>query len=86
MIPQVYQPKSKIAAGLLGILIGSLGIHNFYLGYTSRGLAQLLITVLSFGVLSPVSAVWSLIEGILILVSTPGTRWHQDARGVELSD
>ena len=30
------QPKSKIAAGILGILLGSLGIHNFYLGYTSK--------------------------------------------------
>ena len=34
--------KSKLAAGLLGILLGSLGIHNFYLGYTGKGVAQLL--------------------------------------------
>ena len=26
--------KSKVAAGVLGILLGALGIHNFYLGYT----------------------------------------------------
>ena len=26
--------KSKIAAGLLGILLGGFGVHNFYLGYT----------------------------------------------------
>lgn len=26
--------KSKIAAGLLGIFLGGLGIHKFYLGYT----------------------------------------------------
>lgn len=25
--------KSKMAAGLLGIFLGSFGVHNFYLGY-----------------------------------------------------
>lgn len=60
--------KSKIAAGLLGILIGCLGIHNFYLGYTGKGLAQLLISVLSLGMLAGISGLWGLIEGILILV------------------
>lgn len=28
--------KSKMAAGLLGIFLGGLGIHNFYLGYTGK--------------------------------------------------
>lgn len=60
--------KSKIAAGVLGILVGWLGIHNFYLGYTGKGIAQLLITVLSLGFLSGISGLWGLIEGILILV------------------
>lgn len=39
------QGKSRIAAGLLGIFLGSLGIHRFYLGYTAIGLTQLLVTV-----------------------------------------
>jgi len=43
--------KSKTVAGVLGILLGSLGVHNFYLGFTGKGIAQLLITVLSFGML-----------------------------------
>lgn len=62
--------KSKIAAGLLGIFLGALGVHNFYLGYTGKATAQLLITVLSCGVLSVVSAVWGLIEGIMILTGS----------------
>ena len=41
--------KSKLAAGLLGIFLGSLGVHNFYLGYTGKAWGQLLLTVLSFG-------------------------------------
>ena len=27
--------KSKMAAGLLGIFLGTFGVHNFYLGYTT---------------------------------------------------
>ena len=62
--------KSKVAAGLLGIFLGALGVHNFYLGYTSKGWAQLLITVLSCGVLSVVSGIWGLVEGIQILAGS----------------
>ena len=39
------QNKSKIAAGLLGIFLGSLGIHNFYLGYTKKAILQLCLTI-----------------------------------------
>jgi TM2 domain-containing membrane protein YozV len=74
--------KSKIAAGLLGILLGAFGVHNFYLGYTGKAVAQLLITVLSCGILSEVSAIWGLIEGILILTGSIKT----DAKGIPLKD
>ena len=59
--------KSKVIAGLLGICFGALGVHNFYLGYKSKAIVQLLISVLSCFVLSGISAIWGLIEGILIL-------------------
>ena len=61
--------KSKLVAGLLGIFLGSLGIHNFYLGYTKKAVAQLLIGILgSCLVVGPiVSGIWGLIEGIQIL-------------------
>ena len=78
--------KSKIVAGILGILLGGLGIHNFYLGFTKKAVIQLLITVLSVGFLSWVSAIWGLVEGILILVSKYGEQWHRDAAGYELTD
>ena len=32
--------KSKIVAGLLGILLGTFGVHNFYLGYTKKAVLQ----------------------------------------------
>ena len=74
--------KSKMAAGLLGIFLGVFGVHNFYLGYTGKAVAQLLITVLSCFILSPVSAIWGLIEGILILAGNMNT----DASGKLLND
>jgi TM2 domain. len=59
--------KSKTTAALLAFFLGSLGIHNFYLGFKWRALAQLLITVLSFGDRFWVSGLWAFIEGVLIL-------------------
>ena len=36
-------PKSKLIAGILAIVLGSAGVHDFYLGYTSKGIAHLLM-------------------------------------------
>lgn len=69
-VPPPYQPKSKMAAGLLGIFLGSLGVHNFYLGYTGKAVAQLLITLLTCGFGSVISGIWGLIEGIMILTGS----------------
>ncbi|MGO8837279.1 MAG: TM2 domain-containing protein [Limisphaerales bacterium] len=62
--------SNKIPAGVCGILLGSLGIHKFILGYTGAGLILLLVTVLSCGLLSPVTHIIGLIEGILYLCKT----------------
>jgi|LAHS01.1.fsa_nt_gb hypothetical protein len=59
------EPKSALAAGLFGIFLGSFGVHNFYLGYTARGVIQLILTLLV--AFWPISFVWGMIEGILIL-------------------
>lgn len=77
----MWSPKSKLAAGLLGIFLGTFGVHNFYLGYTGKAVAQLLITLLSIGMLAWVSSIWGLIEGILILASGTGSSWDLDANG-----
>ena len=74
--------KSKLAAGLLGIFLGVFGVHNFYLGFTGKAVAQLLITLLSCFVLSPVSAIWGLIEGIMYLAGS----YKTDASGNPLGD
>ena len=74
--------KSKIAAGLLGIFLGGFGVHNFYLGYTGKAIAQLLITLLTCGFGAFVSSIWGLIEGILILTGSINV----DGNGVPLKD
>ena len=57
------QDKSRLTAGLLGIFLGSIGVHRFYLGYTSIGVLQILVTIATFGL----GALWGMIEGVLIL-------------------
>jgi TM2 domain-containing membrane protein YozV len=71
-----------MAAGLLGIFLGTLGVHNFYLGYTGKAVAQLLIAVLSCGFLSWISFIWGIIEGIMILSGSINI----DGRGMPLKD
>jgi len=76
------QAKSKMAAGLLGIFLGAFGVHNFYLGYTGKAVAQLLISLLSCGFLAFASSIWGLIEGILILTGSISV----DGNGIPLRD
>ena len=76
------EAKSKMVAGLLGIFLGSFGVHNFYLGYTGKAVAQLLITLLTCGCGACISSVWGLIEGIMILMGNINT----DANGNPLKD
>lgn len=73
------RPKSKIAAGILGILVGGLGIHRFYLGYVGIGILQIVVTILTCGA----GSLWGFIEGILILC---GVTITTDSDGVPLSD
>ena len=84
--PPGYPSKSKVAAGILALFLGTFGIHNFYLGYTGKALFQLLGTLLSCGFLALPIAIWAFIEGILILVARPGEApWGVDASGMPLS-
>ncbi|MFQ9846792.1 MAG: TM2 domain-containing protein [[Clostridium] leptum] len=62
--------KSKMAAGLLGIFLGAFGVHNFYLGYTTKAVIQLCLTLLSCGILSFASGIWGFIEGIMLLTGS----------------
>ena len=64
----------KITAGILAILLGGLGIHKFYLGYTTAGLIMLLVGLcagfFTCGIGYSVMHVIGLIEGIIYLTRT----------------
>ena len=66
--------KSKIAAGLLAIFLGSLGIHKFYLGYSGAGIVMLLVSLLAgfvtLGLATAIMSLIALIEGIIYLTKT----------------
>lgn len=65
--------KSQTAYVLLGALLGSFGVHDFYAGYTGKGVAQLLISVLSCGAAAWVSWIWAIVEICTV---------KQDAKGI----
>jgi TM2 domain-containing membrane protein YozV len=74
------EPKQKLVAGLLGIFLGYLGIHRFYLGYTKIGIYQIIATVLTCGF----AGLWGVIEGILYLVGGTTNGYKTDVNGVPL--
>lgn len=82
--------KSKLAAGLLGIFLGGFGVHNFYLGYTSKAVTQLVLTIVGYvlccigiGIFLVLGVgIWGLVEGIMILAGKIDT----DANGKPLTD
>ncbi|MWB93651.1 NINE protein [Flavobacterium sp. GA093] len=63
--PVQREENKKVVAGILGILVGALGVHKFYLGYTKEGIIQILLN-LACGLGSLIG----LIEGIIYLVKT----------------
>ncbi|MCC8073266.1 MAG: TM2 domain-containing protein [Clostridiales bacterium] len=79
----VNNAKSKMAAGLLAIFLGTLGIHNFYLGYTTKAVIQLVVSlVLSWTVIVPIGIwIWAIVEAVQIFSGK-----IPDANGVPLKD
>ena len=63
--------KDHVAAGLLAIFLGSLGIHKFYLGYNTPGFIMLAVTIVgsifSLGIAGLAMVVISIVEGIIYL-------------------
>lgn len=85
--------KSKTAALILAAipLTAGLGIHDFYLGNTTRALIRLVLTILSavlsatviFGVLGGIVLfVWWIVD--IIFIATGGHGYDKDANGIPL--
>ena len=66
-------PKQWLVAALLAFFLGALGIHNFYLGYTAKGIIQLVLTITVIG---------AFIEFIMIIARSGS--YAYDAQGQPL--
>ena len=60
------QENKKVLAGVLALLVGSIGVHKFILGYTKEGLIQIAITVVTCGL----AGVIPFVEGIIYLTKS----------------
>lgn len=56
----------KIVAGICAILVGGFGVHKFILGYTTEGVIQLVITLLTCGA----GSIIGIIEGVIYLTKS----------------
>lgn len=65
--PPFPEDNKKLAAGLLAIILGPLGIHKFLLGYTKEGIIWLFLSLITFGALT---GLLGLIEGIIYLTKS----------------
>ena len=73
-------PKQWIVAVLLAFFLGTLGIHNFSLGYTTKGIIQLVLTITVIGIF--VSGPWALIDFIMLIMRSGS--YATDAQGQPL--
>ena len=73
-------PKQWIVAVILAFFLGTLGVHNFYLGYTTKGIIQLVLTITVIGIF--VSGPWALIDFIMLIMRSGS--YATDAQGQPL--
>lgn len=58
-----FPQRHRLTTGLLGVLLGPLGVHRFYTGYTSVGVWQIILSIFTGGI----AGIWGFIEGVRIL-------------------
>ena len=83
--------KSKLAAALFAPFFRSTWWIRFLHGNSKQGYKRIGITLLAFiPILLPfvllANAIWNIIITIQVLTSKTGSKWHQDAQGLELQD
>lgn len=79
-----------VVAILLALFLGGLGVHNFYLGFTQKGIVQLVLSVLGWvtagffvgAVVVLAVGVWVIVD--IIQIATRQGQYVADANGVPL--
>lgn len=72
MVAPGAQLKSKLAYILLGVFLGGIGIHDFYAGYTVRGIIKLCIFVFTLGYGGIVTGIWALVDICTVRLDASG--------------
>lgn len=81
--PEGYKIKRKYVAIILAATLGFFGIHNFYLGNSSKATAQVLIATLGslfFGLGMAVAYIWAIVEAVQLLTESI----DKDANGFKI--
>lgn len=76
--PQPQQENKRVLVGVMAIILGSIGVHKFILGYNNEGIALLVLSIISyltFCIIIGAFLVWipiliGIIEGIVYLSKT----------------
>lgn len=76
--PQYTQDNKRVLTGVLAIILGSLGVHKFVLGYNNEGFIILIATVIGYATLCifigafvlTLTSLLGLVEGIIYLTKT----------------
>ena len=66
--PPAAASGKRITAGIFALVLGGLGIHKFYLGYTGAGIIHLIVIFTLIGTI--VISIIALIEGIIYLTKS----------------
>lgn len=72
---QPVPAKDRTTYILFGVLLGLIGlpgVHNLYAGHTSRGLVQLLVSVLTCWILWIPMYIWTIVEVCTETVDSDG--------------
>jgi TM2 domain-containing membrane protein YozV len=75
---QYTQDNKRVLTGIVAIVLGSLGVHKFVLGYNNEGIIILVATAIGYatlcfligGFILTATSVLGLIEGIIYLTKT----------------
>lgn len=65
--------KNRVTAGILALLLGAFGAHEFYLGNTTSAIIRLVVSLVGFfvlGVGTIVMSIIALVEGIMFLTKS----------------
>ena len=68
-----YMDKNRTTAGVLALLLGGLGIHQFYLGHTTKGIIYLVLCC------TYIPGIIGFIEGIMLLMQKDEEFYQQPA-------